>query len=485
MGGNWIKAAMMLCLSLISFYVDASCISGNCINGTGTFVYGDNSRYSGTFRAGKPHGSGVFIGVDGSKYTGQFVKGFKHGLGKWVSISGDIYTGNFAYDVFDGKGRMAYANGDIYVGEWKEGYAEGYGIYTFKNGSKYEGSFDVGRFSGQGRFTDTQGNYYEGPWVDNEKHGLGVSYSNGKMMSVEYVNNTLRSQKNIEASESNHHYATGVKQPTAEQSAAKRESLSGNKATNQVSEKVSKSMALPKIFALIIGIASYQHMPSLKYTDDDAYLLYAFLKSPEGGALPDDQISILVDEAATREAIISGLNDLGRNAGKEDVILVFMAGHGLKGGFAPGDYNGYNNPIAYSDILNTLTGFKARHKLLITDACHSGSMTTQLRGSYDTALDSYYSAIQSANGGTAVMMSSASEEVSMEFNGLRQGVFSHFIIRGLKGAADKNGDRLVTISELYAYVQEGVRNYTARSQNPMIKGDYDKNMPLAWVNMKD
>ena len=47
-------------------------------------------------------------------------------------------------------------------------------------------------------------------------------------------------------------------------------------------------------------MASYKHMPALQYTDDDAYRMYAFLKSPEGGALKDEQIKILVDDAATK-----------------------------------------------------------------------------------------------------------------------------------------------------------------------------------------
>ena len=42
------------------------------------------------------------------------------------------------------------------------------------------------------------------------------------------------------------------------------------------------------IWSVIVGISKYEHMPSLKYADDDAYRIYAFLKSPEGGALPDN-----------------------------------------------------------------------------------------------------------------------------------------------------------------------------------------------------
>ena len=72
-----------------------------------------------------------------------------------------------------------------------------------------------------------------------------------------------------------------------------------------------------KVWAVIIGVADYSHMPALKYTDDDAYRMYAFLKSPEGGALKDEQIKILIDENATKEKI-------NKNIVKDLLIIVIF-----------------------------------------------------------------------------------------------------------------------------------------------------------------
>ncbi len=473
------KAGSVLSFLIVSLAVQASCISGNCINGVGTFVYEDNSKYAGFFVAGKPHGNGVLIGWDGSKYSGPFVKGKKQGLGKWISANGDVYTGNFANDTFEGKGRIAYANGDTYLGDWKSGYASGTGTYTFSDGHKYTGSFQMGDFSGFGRLTEVNGNYYEGAWLKNNKHGQGISYVEGQLKEVEYHNNLLVSERKKEEV-----LIAASNKSTVDKNlkAANNNKIYSTKITDTKSENQAQSKKeLPQIYALIIGVASYQHLPSLKYTDDDAYLMYAFLKSPEGGALADDQIKILVDEAATGKAILNGLQEMGQKAGQDDVFLVFMAGHGFENAFVPGDYNGYNNQLEYKAILAALDQSQARHKLLIADACHSGTMA-QARGRFDTSLERYYSAIDRTQGGTAVLMSSAPREVSMEYNGLRQGIFSHYIIRGLKGAADRNNDNLVTVSELYNYVHVGVREYTSKVQNPLIIGDYDKNMPVAWVN---
>ncbi len=78
-------------------------------------------------------------------------------------------------------------------------------------------------------------------------------------------------------------------------------------------------------------------------------------------------------------------------------------------------------------------------------------------------------------------MSSKSNETSLESSGLRQGVFSHFLIRGLKGEADRDGDRVVTMRELYQYVRERTSEYTGGLQSPLLQGDFDPMMPISVV----
>ena len=78
-------------------------------------------------------------------------------------------------------------------------------------------------------------------------------------------------------------------------------------------------------------------------------------------------------------------------------------------------------------------------------------------------------------------MSSKGEETSLESSGLRQGVFSHFLIRGLKGEADLNSDKVISVQELYDYIYNNVRAYTGNRQSPVIKGTYDPQMPVAGV----
>jgi len=230
---------------------------------------------------------------------------------------------------------------------------------------------------------------------------------------------------------------------------------------------------------MVIGISSYNHMPTLRFTDDDAYQFYAFLKSPEGGAVPDDQISVLIDEDASKDKILKSMESLFKKADANDVVLMYFSGHGLDGSFIPNDFDGYNNAIAHRDILTIFENSAAKHKICIADACHSGSLMASRSMSGDLA--NYYESFDNSASGTALLLSSKKEEVSLEYKGLRQGVFSHFLIRGLKGEANTNKDKIVSVEELYDYVASSVTDYTNHMQNPTLAGDFNPSTPIAMI----
>jgi uncharacterized caspase-like protein len=235
-----------------------------------------------------------------------------------------------------------------------------------------------------------------------------------------------------------------------------------------------------EIYAVVIGVATYSHMPSLKYTDDDAYQLYAFLKSPEGGALTDQNISLLIDDAATNSNIMKEIGKVFARADANDVVMLYMSGHGLEGNFVPVDYDGLNNLLPYSSILSVINASEANQKVMITDACHSGS-NFALRGNDAYGISEYYQKLENSKGGTAIISSCKAKEVSLEYSGLRQGIFSHYLIRGLKGDANADHNNMISVQELFNYVYTNVRHYTNNGQTPGISGQYDANMPIAMV----
>jgi len=298
----------------------------------------------------------------------------------------------------------------------------------------------------------SNGDIYMGEWADDRPQGYGVFYYNdGKQIESFWENGK-------------------VAQPVSEKSEER--PVIKSKSNNEV-----------KIYSVIIGISRYPDLPLLKYTDDDAYLLYAFLKSPEGGAVPDNQIRILIDEAANRENILKTLKTTFAEADDNDVILLYFAGHGINGYYLPFDSDGYKNRISYDELKRILESSQAKHKLCIADACYSGSLLAQ-RSAFGESLDLFYSTFEKTKGGTAFLLSSKQEETSLESSGMRQGIFSHYLIEGLKGASDVNHDKIITIKELYNYVRNNVRKTTSSAQNPVIAGNYDDNMPVGVIRDK-
>lgn len=438
--------------------IQTGCISGDCNAGEGVFSYTDGSKFEGQFQNDKPDGWGTFSYPNGDRYVGAFKIGLKHGRGTFYYADGTQSTGEWREGEFLGnpqieRGRIGCIEGDC---------TEGRGAYIYKDGTaKYMGMFSNGFPDGEGIIYYANGERYIGEWAIGSFNGKGTLYfSDGSEVTGYWKDGSFMGTQNP------------VESVPASPPSITPEDIIAIREANDM-----------KVWSVIIGIAAYNHMPTLRYTDDDAYRMYAFLKSPEGGALADEQIRILIDEDATHDKILGAMQDVLGRAGENDLVMIYFSGHGLPGAFLPIDFDGFNNKLLHKDINKLMESSSAKYKLCIADACHSGSLLAlaEKSGTVSNVLASYYKALAQAEPGTALIMSSKSEETSLESSGLRQGVFTHFLIRGLKGEADKNSNKIVTVQELFEFVDENVRTYTQNRQSPMIQGEYDEGMPVSVV----
>jgi hypothetical protein len=534
-----IVSVVALCSLLSSSALIAQCVSGNCLNGKGTFVFDSGAKYSGEFLNGQMNGQGILTFSNGDKYLGSFANQYREGSGKFVFANGDEYVGKVKKNKFQGEGKIKYADGKTYEGNWednkpnglgeirfvdgaryegmvKDGNPEGEGLmvyanktqfsgkwkngqpiknttnsnvadtkpieenktsqdainqtvkqsllncnetychnsqgeYTYTDGSKFVGDFKNGYPEGQGTMQYVSGDRYVGGWSNHAPHGEGVMYyKNGRVYGgVWEYGNPIRELKSMQNLPKEH------------------------------IEKVTDASV--RVWALVVGVGRYAHMPTLKYTDDDAYHFYSFLKSPEGGALKDEQVRVLIDEDATRDNILRTMRQLFMKADENDVVMLYFSGHGLEGSFIPVDYDGFNNKLQHEDIKAIFEESKAKHKVCMADACFSGSLLAMKAANIDVALDKYYKEFESTKGGMALLMSSKSQEYSLEDHGLRSGIFSHYIIKGLKGEADTDKNKIITIKELYDFAYKNVKTYTAGAQTPSISGNFDPKMPISVI----
>jgi hypothetical protein len=439
--------------------LQSGCVSGDCRNGKGIFTYPDGSKYQGEFRNGKLDGWGAWFYPNGDRYVGAFRENLKHGKGTLYREDGSKVAGIWEEGEF---ARSNLAEEQIREGCISGDCAEGKGTYVFKNAeASYTGTFFNGFPHGRGVCLYANGDRYEGEWASGKFNGYGVLHQrNGTEVKGYWKDGNY----------------LGWFSKLLDEEEEKGEGEPGF-------EKLKPSVSGSKVWAVVVGVAAYRHMPALRYTDDDAYRIFAFLKSPEGGAIPDERMRILVDEDATRENIMKTMEDVFFKAGENDLVIMYFSGHGLKGAFLPIDYDGYNHKLYHEEINEILDRSKAKFKLFIADACHSGSLLARKGEGESEAsyfVDFYHSLAQTEPG-MALIMSSKSDETSLESSGLRQGVFTHFLIRGMKGEADLDRDYKVTLYELYDFIYQGVRQYTGMRQSPMIKGTYNGNMVVSLV----
>lgn len=374
-------------------------------------------------------GKGVFRFSNGATYKGEFRKSVPHGEGVFIYSNGNQYLGDWVLGKKSGQGKIYFTNGASFEGAFLDNFMDGYGVYTFKDKSYYEGYFSGDRPNGQGTLYKTDGEVVSGLWAD------------GKLQSKPLNSNSSLSSGALQSL------------PNA----------------GDVT-----------IYAVIVGVSRYENFETLKYSDDDAYRIYAFLKSPEGGAVPDRNIHILIDESAVKENIMHAMKSVSEMADENDVIICYFAGHGLEGYFLPVDSDGYRRRASYFSLKELLAKSKAKQKLFMADACYSGSLLAS-RNPNLSNMQKFYDRLNSTAGGTAFLLSSKQSEYSKEASGLRQGVFSYFLIEGMKGAADMDDNSIVTIEELYQFIRDGVRTYTKNEQNPLLAGQYQSDLPVSWV----
>jgi hypothetical protein len=197
------------------------------------------------------------------------------------------------------------------------------------------------------------------------------------------------------------------------------------------------------------------------------------------GGVSARHTTVLLDERA--DSVRRALIDLNaeirsqQNQGKQSMLIVFYSGHAdAESLHLDGTH------LALDELRKVVEGSPATMRLLVVDACRSGSVT-RVKGVKPAASFAIDLEDQSAAEGFAIITSSAAGESSQESDDLQGSFFSHHLMNALRGAADRDADGRVTLNEAYSYAYTQTLRSTGRTvalQHPTYSYDVKGRAPV-------
>ena len=184
---------------------------------------------------------------------------------------------------------------------------------------------------------------------------------------------------------------------------------------------------------------------------------------------------------------------------KDDLVLIFFACHGAPDPYRPDvlylltydtDYDDIaTTALPMDEIDRTLRSYiRAKHVVVIADTCHSaaiGSVPGGRDGLNSAEITNrYLEEMSKTKPGVALLTSARRNELAFEGEqwGGGHGVFTHFLLQGMRGHAEgykRAKDGIVRIDELFDFVRDHVSAATNTNQNPHFALGSDNRLPMA------
>ena len=229
----------------------------------------------------------------------------------------------------------------------------------------------------------------------------------------------------------------------------------------------------PRLFILAVGIDKYRSSDlALEFSVKDTEDFVGAFRKGEPGTYRRVVVRRLANEEVTLDAIKASLEWLRTSAGPNDMVAVFLSGHGFQDesghyyyvpvDVAPADV--FSRGLADTEIRAALAKIGGR-VLLFLDTCRSAAVW-----GYPSArrldVGRLVNDLSSPEIGAYVFASSSGNQSSFESPRWQNGAFTKAIVEGLNDKADLFKRNEVTVTGLDAYVSHRVAELTAGRQTP-------------------
>ncbi|MEK7196942.1 MAG: caspase family protein [Nitrospirota bacterium] len=234
-------------------------------------------------------------------------------------------------------------------------------------------------------------------------------------------------------------------------------------------------------FALLFGISTYREksIPEVKYASRDAEVMAKYLEHLSG--IPRSNIMVLTNDKVTKSDLEAYIEDwLPRRVTKNSRVFVYYAGHGAPD---PQGKDAYIVPFdgnpdfpsklyPLSRMYDALNKLPNREIVVMLDSCFSGAKGRSVASEGARPLVMSVEEQSLSVGKVAVIAASTGSQISSDYDKVHHGLFTYYLLRGIRGDADIEKQGVVNLGSLYQYVSTKVSEKASlefnRDQTPVL-----------------
>ncbi|MEP1075178.1 caspase family protein [Leptolyngbya sp. PL-A3] len=233
-------------------------------------------------------------------------------------------------------------------------------------------------------------------------------------------------------------------------------------------------MPIRKRWAFLVGINRYTAYSSLSYCVDDILALAKLLEAAGYVTVclhdrldAENRRFPTVDNIREEfKSLCKAIKD-GENQGQDDLLLVYFACHGTRTSDGQPRLVSKDTrknlledrAISITEIEAGMEMSGAGCRILMLDACHIGLGKTNTRAPEDPEL---LRKIHDLAKGYALLAASTDQQDAHEWDGVKHGIFSFYVLSGLSGEADLHGKNYVTVNDLSGYILSNLQDWRVR-----------------------
>ena len=233
--------------------------------------------------------------------------------------------------------------------------------------------------------------------------------------------------------------------------------------------------------AIIIGISKYREeiIPDVQYARRDAEIVASYLEAI--GGISRSRMKLLRDDEATYSDLTAYIEEwLPRRVTPDTTVFLYYAGHGTPNP-ATGEaflvpYDGHpdfsSKLYPMKRLYAKLESLPAKEIVVMLDSCFSGATGRSVLPSGARPLVTSIEDPVLASEKLVVLAAATGTQISSDYDKEQHGLFTYFLLKGLRGDADGDKNGSVDVEELFKYVTKAVTKVASeelnRDQTPVL-----------------